>query len=151
MKKFATIAALLFLTSACVAVKHKGPGKVELTNKGKAAAVIESIEIGNPEPLGYIAPHKYIQHDLAVGDGLAGFGEAPEAMAVAGTPMLYTKTHMICGEGNFVLAVSEGQFPGKHAAFCDLFCIESGKIVEHFDTIEEISAKELWKNSNGTC
>ncbi|WP_419176837.1 hypothetical protein [Desulfosediminicola sp.] len=91
MKKIVSIAALLFLTSACMAVKHKGPGKVELTNKGKAAAVIESIEIGNPEPLGYIDPHKYIQHDLAVGDGLAGFGEALDTMAVAGTPMLYPK------------------------------------------------------------
>jgi predicted SnoaL-like aldol condensation-catalyzing enzyme len=56
---------------------------------------------------------------------------------------------MILGEGNFVLAVSEGQFLGKHVAFYDLFQIENGKIAEHWDTIEEIPPKENWKNNNG--
>ena len=62
-------------------------------------------------------------------------------MAKAGTPMTYSKNHMILGEGNFVLAVSEGLFLGNHVAFYDLFRIEDGKIVEHWDTIEEIPAR----------
>ncbi len=56
---------------------------------------------------------------------------------------MYTKNHMILGEGNFVLTVSEGQFLGKQVSFYDLFRIESGKVVEHWDTIEEMPAKEL--------
>lgn len=279
MGKFAAIATALFLTSACAMVNAQGPETIAPSNREKARALIESIETGNPEPVGYINPNKYIQHNLAVGDGLAGFGEVmkqlPEgsarakvvrafqdgdygfthteydffgpkigfdifrfengqivehwdnlqevvpqtasgrtqtggttqisdldkteankklvaglmadvfmganpdkitqyistevylqhnpavpdglgplgealaAMAEAGTPMVYTKNHMILGEGNFVLTVSEGQFLGKHVSFYDLFRIESKKIVEHWDTIEEIPPKDKWKNSNG--
>lgn len=64
-------------------------------------------------------------------------------------PMTYTENHIILGEGNFILAVSEGQFLGNHAAFYDLFRIEDGLIVEHWDTIEEIPVEEEWKNNNG--
>ena len=71
------------------------------------------------------------------------------SIAVSVSPMAYTENHMILGEGNFVLSVSEGQFLGKHVAFYDLFRIENGKIVEHWDTIEEIPAKDKWMNSNG--
>jgi predicted SnoaL-like aldol condensation-catalyzing enzyme len=279
MKKLILTALLLCLTCACAQVNGTESGKVELSNKAKAKALVESIETGNPELIGYINPNRYIQHNLAVGDGLAGFGEvmaqlpkgsarakvvrafqdgdygfthteynffgpkigfdifrfengrivehwdnlqemattsasgrtqtdgptkvtdldqtemnkelvagvladvfmeanpgkiteyisnseylqhnpavadglgplgeALEAMAKAGTPMVYSKTHMILGEGNFVLAVSEGQFLGKHSSFYDLFRIESGKIVEHWDTIQQIPAESEWRNSNG--
>ena len=33
--------------------------------------------------------------------------------------------------------------------FYDLFRIENGKIVEHWDTIEEIPPRSEWKNQNG--
>lgn len=64
-------------------------------------------------------------------------------------PMIYKKNHKILGEGNFVLAVSEGIFMKKHVAFYDLFRIENSKVVEHWDTIEEIPKKEKWQNTNG--
>ncbi len=63
--------------------------------------------------------------------------------------MNYNKNHKILGEGNFVLSISEGEFLEKHVAFYDLFRIEHGKIVEHWDTIEEIPTKENHKNKNG--
>jgi predicted SnoaL-like aldol condensation-catalyzing enzyme len=63
--------------------------------------------------------------------------------------MIYQKNHMILGEGNFVLAVSEGQFLGKNSAFYDLFRVEDGLIVEHWDTIQEIPPQEQWLNQNG--
>ena len=97
----------------------------------------------------YISTLKYLQHNPAVADGLKALGGALNAMAKAGTPMVYTKNHMILGEGNFVLSVSEGQFLGKHASFYDLFRIEDGLIVEHWDTIEMIPPKDQWKNTNG--
>ena len=31
----------------------------------------------------------------------------------------------------------------------DLFRVQNGKIVEHWNTIEEIPVKEDWKNDNG--
>ncbi len=97
----------------------------------------------------YISTKKYLQHNPNVKDGLSGLGEALSALSKAGIPMIYEKNHMILGEGNFVLAISEGIFMNKKASFYDLFRIEDGKIVEHWDTIEEILPKSKWQNSNG--
>lgn len=98
----------------------------------------------------YINPDKYLQHNPAVADGLDGFGAAMKYFAENGLVMEYTKNHMILGEGNFVLAVSEGKFgKGEHTAFYDIFRIENGQIVEHWDVIETILPKEKWKNNNG--
>lgn len=97
----------------------------------------------------YISTEEYLQHNSGVADGLDGLGEALQALAEAGTPMVYSDNHMILGEGNFVFTVSEGQFLGKHVSFYDLFRVEDGLIVEHWDVIEEIPLKDEWKNSNG--
>jgi len=120
-------------------------------NKSLVKGFVEDIlKGGNPNKItDYISPEKYYQHNPSIADGLDALGKALQKMAKAGTPMTYTKNHMILGQGNFVLAVSEGQFLNKHSAFYDLFRIENRKIVEHWDTIEEIPPKENWKNNNG--
>ncbi|CAH8197840.1 hypothetical protein VAEKB19_3260001 [Vibrio aestuarianus] len=82
-------------------------------------------------------------------DGLSGLGVALKQLAEAGMPMVYSKNHVIIGEGNFMLSVSEGQFMNQHVAFYDLFRVDNGKIVEHWDTIEAIPPKSEWKNGNG--
>lgn len=97
----------------------------------------------------YISTEKYDQHNSGIKDGLAGLGEALESLATAGMPLVYEKNHKILGEGNFVLATSEGKFLNKHVAFYDLFRIENGKVVEHWDTVENIPEKANWQNSNG--
>lgn len=97
----------------------------------------------------YISTEQYAQHNPYVKDGLSGLGEALKSLEKAGMPIVYKKNHFILGEGNFVLMVSEGEYMKKHSAFYDLFRIKNGKIVEHWDTIEEIPAKEKWANING--
>jgi predicted SnoaL-like aldol condensation-catalyzing enzyme len=97
----------------------------------------------------YFDGDNYIQHNTAVPDGVSGLGKALEAMAKLGLTMVYQKNHMVLGEGNFVLAVSEGQFGGKHVAFYDLFRVKNGKIAEHWDVVEPILPKAQWKNNNG--
>lgn len=98
----------------------------------------------------YINPSKYLQHNPAVADGLDGFSNAMKYFAENNLVMEYKKTHKILGEGNFVLTVSEGKFmKGDDSSFYDLFRLEDGKIVEHWDVIETILPKEQWKNSNG--
>jgi len=98
----------------------------------------------------YINPTKYLQHNPAVADGLEGFGAAMQYFAENGMVMEYDKVHMVMGEGNFVLAVSEGKFgKGEHTSFYDLFRLEKGQIVEHWDVIETIAPKSEWKNENG--
>jgi len=91
----------------------------------------------------------YLQHNPGVADGLSGLGQALGELAKQGMPMVFTKNHKIIGQGNFVLAISEGKFLNQHVAFYDLFRLTNGKIVEHWDTIENIPEKSQWKNSNG--
>lgn len=97
----------------------------------------------------YFDGDNYTQHNPHIGDGLSGLGKALEDMAKAGVVMKYERVHKVLGEGNFVLTVSEGSFAGKHTAFYDLFRVEHGKIVEHWDVIEPILAPEARKNDNG--
>lgn len=97
----------------------------------------------------YIDADHYTQHNPAIGDGLSGLSAALAAMAQAGITMVYRQVHTVLGEGNFVLTVSEGEFAGQHSAFYDLFRVQGGKIVEHWDVIETILPPAQWKNSNG--
>jgi len=91
----------------------------------------------------------YLQHNTGIADGLNGLGQALEEMAKQGIKMVFTKNHIVLGEGNFVLSISEGSLGGEHVSFYDLFRVENNKIVEHWDIIEPIPTKDRWKNNNG--
>jgi predicted SnoaL-like aldol condensation-catalyzing enzyme len=97
----------------------------------------------------YVDGDRYVQHNPQIGDGLSGLGAALEAMAKAGVTMKYGQVHKVLAEGEFALAVSEGEFAGKPSSFYDLFRVQDGKLVEHWDTIEAVSPRVEWKNANG--
>jgi predicted SnoaL-like aldol condensation-catalyzing enzyme len=120
-------------------------------NKTLVRSFVEDILVsGRMEKLaGYIDADNYTQHNPQIGDGLSGLGAALKAMAEQGVTMKYDTVHRVLGEGDFVLAASEGTFGGRHTSFYDLFRVANGKIVEHWDTIETIPAKPEWKNGNG--
>ncbi|WP_299889896.1 nuclear transport factor 2 family protein [uncultured Lacinutrix sp.] len=121
-------------------------------NKKIVANFIEKVLLGHEmdKLTTYINPEKYLQHNPAVADGLDGFGAAMKYFAENGLVMEYTKLHKVLGEGNFVLSISEGKFDkGEHTAFYDLFRLEDGKIVEHWDVISTIPSQSEWKNNNG--
>jgi len=90
---------------------------------------------------------KFIQHNKFFGDDVAGRKKGMKEMANQGNTTLYVKNHIVLGDGDFVLAISEGKFGGEHTSFYDLFRIKSGKIVEHWDVIETIAPKSEWKNN----
>ena len=105
---------------------------------------------GDMEKLvGYFDGDNYIQHNPQIANGISGLGKALEYMASQGVTMKYDKVHKVLGEGNFVLTVSEGSFADKATSFYDLFRVENGKIVEHWDVLETIAPKSEWKNDNG--
>lgn len=120
-------------------------------NKALVQNLMNDIFLGaNPDKItDYISTEQYDQHNPGVKDDLAGLGEALTALAEAGMPMVYEKNHIILGEGNFVLSVSEGIFMKEKVAFYDIFRVENGKIVEHWDTIEKIILVSEAKNNNG--
>lgn len=100
----------------------------------------------------YIANNVYLQHNPLGQDGLDTFLATLKQLQEHGVVMYFTKIHKILGEGNFVLALSEGRFGangGTDTAFYDLFRLEHGKIVEHWDVIESITPPEQHKNNNG--
>jgi len=120
-------------------------------NKKTVEAFVNDVLLGkNPDKItNYISTETYHQHNPHVADGLSGLGTALKELADAGMPMIYKKNHLILGEGNFVLTQSEGIFMKKNVAFYDLFRVQDGKIMEHWDAIEEIPARDQWKNDNG--
>ena len=121
-------------------------------NKNIAKDFIEKVLLNGEmdQVATYINPSNYLQHNPAVADGLDGFGAAMQYFAENGLVMEYTKLHKVMGQGNFVLTLSEGTFgKGEHTAFYDLFRIENGQIVEHWDVIAPIPPASEWKNENG--
>jgi len=121
-------------------------------NKTVVRGFIENVLLNHEmdKVANYINPTTYIQHNPAVADGLDGFGAAMKYFAENGLVMQYDELHMVLGQGNFVLSVSEGKFgKGDHTAYYDLFRLEDGLIVEHWDVIATIPAKTEWKNENG--
>lgn len=121
------------------------------SNKTLVKTFVEDILVnGKIDKLaGYFDGDNYIQHNPLIPDQLSGLGRALGEWAKQGITMKYDKIHKVIGEGNFVLVVSDGHLAGKHYSFYDLFRMENGKIAEHWDVIEEIPAKEAWKNNNG--
>ncbi len=109
--------------------------KMELSNKEKVVALLNSFNTGDQTPISYINPEKYIQHNLSVGDGLAGFGEvmknAPEGGFKANVVRAFE-------DGDFVFTHTEYDFFGPKAGF-DVFKFEDGKIVEHWDNLAEVT------------
>jgi predicted SnoaL-like aldol condensation-catalyzing enzyme len=88
----------------------------------------------------------YAQHNPLFGDGLTALGAAFEALAQQGNAIRYTTVHRILGEGNFVLMMAEGTFGTTPTAYYDLFRLEDGVIVEHWDVIAEIPAEMVHDN-----
>ena len=121
------------------------------TNKALAVALIKDVLMGkNPNKItDYISAKEYHQHNPQIKDGLNGIVEAVQYLTSQNNMFKYTKIHKVLGEGNFVLTVSEGEWNGgKKHAFYDLFRMKDGKIVEHWDVIQEIPTEGL-ANDNG--
>ena len=120
-------------------------------NKALIADFVDTILVkGEFDKLtNYFDGDNYLQHNTAIADGLSGLGNALAAMAEQGIEMIYTENHIVLGEGNFVLSISEGTLAGELISFYDLFRIENGKIAEHWDVIEAIIPIEQWENDNG--
>ncbi len=136
-------------------------GTTDITDKEKTASNKKVVEQFIDEVLlngkmdnltSLVNPANYKQHNSAVADGLDGLGAALKYFAENDMIMVYDKVHKILGEGNFVLTMSEGKFgkaPGDYVAYYDLFRLENGQIVEHWDVIQPIPPQSEWKNKNG--
>lgn len=94
----------------------------------------------------YVSAATYIQHNPKIGDGVEGFGVFLSGLAERGDSMVYDKIHNIIGCGNFVAAMSKMTLAGVEMAVIDLFRVDDGLIVEHWDVMEEITPEDTWVN-----
>src|SRR4249920_1619346 len=101
--------------------------------KQQVVDLLKSLETGDPKPIAGINPGKYIQHNLAVGDGLAGVKALFEALPKGSTKV---RTVRVFQDGDFVFAHTEYDFFGPKVGF-DIFRFEDGKVVEHWDNLQE--------------
>ena len=102
------------------------------------------------EKLGdYVSNENYVQHNPEIADGSQALCVALSEKSDGEFKIKYDKSHRFLAEGNFVLSVNEGFLNGIHSSFYDLFRIDEGKLVEHWNTIETVPPRSEWKNENG--
>lgn len=137
ISRFLSLAGLTVAAFALAACTSTTPAKQEKqmssNQKQQVVELLKSIETGNTKPVGYINPNKFIQHNLAEGDGLAGFGavlqQLPKGSAKVNTVRVFQ-------DGDYVFAHTDYNFFGPKIGF-DIFRFEDGKIVEHWDNLQQ--------------
>lgn len=112
-------------------------------NREHVRAFVEKVRIAGDVSRAddFVSLDHYTEHHPTGGDGIATLGGSE------GT--VYDHLHRVLAQGNFVLAVSEGSRSGVHTSFYDLYRLEEGRIVEHWDTIEAVAPADEWKHDHG--
>ena len=90
----------------------------------------------------YISSEKYIQHNPNVPDGI----EAVKQF-LATQDFQYDFIFKVIGQGDHVVSYSKATYNGMELAVFDIFRIENGKIVEHWDNMEPIPPRNEWANT----
>lgn len=137
LNRLASIAGIALAATILTACANQAPTnqekKMTSIQKQQVVELLKSIEIGDTKPVSYINPNTYIQHNLAVGDGLAGFGavlqQLPKGSAKVNTVRVFQ-------DGDYVFAHTDYNFFGPKIGF-DIFRFEEGKIVEHWDNLQQ--------------
>ena len=123
----AAVVAAAGLDGAATASRQSPPN-----HKQKVIDLLKSIETGAPGPVAVINSQKYIQHNLAAADGLAGFGELMKQLPKGSAKV---NTRRVLQDGDFVIAHTEYDFFGPKIGF-DVFRFEGNQIVEHWDNLQ---------------
>ena len=98
----------------------------------------------------FVNRQNYTEHNPRFDDDLDGIRSIlSNNSTVNSIHISYEKCHRVLAEGNFVLSVCEGYVDKIPSSFFDLYSLEDGKIIEHWDTTEAIPPRSEWKNSNG--
>jgi predicted SnoaL-like aldol condensation-catalyzing enzyme len=116
-------------------------GPAQISSPASTAAsrrVVESfVELimmgGDRAQIGrFFSGDHFVQHNPQIADGVSGLGQAIQTGV---WEAVVDKVHRIVSEGEFVFTQGEGFLHGKPTAFYDLFRVEDGRLVEHWDVV----------------
>jgi len=122
------------------------------SNRSTIKSFVDNVLIqGNIEKLyTYLNQECYTEHNPSLGDDLVNLRSILSSSDNGDSvSIVYKKCHRVLAEGNFVLSVCEGYVNKIPSSFFDLYRLENGRIVEHWDTTEAIPPRSEWKNNNG--
>jgi len=97
----------------------------------------------------YADPQSYVEHDPEMEDGFEQLLAGLTRTGVDASTQSYKTIHRVLAEGNFALSMCEGTLGGVHSSFYDLYRLDNGKIVEHWNTVDAIPPRHEWNNNNG--
>jgi predicted SnoaL-like aldol condensation-catalyzing enzyme len=91
---------------------------------------------------------RYVRHNPLIADGIDGF-KAFLSFLMETFPQLRGNIKRVFAEGDYVIMHTHGvRVPGQRgSAIVDIFKLEDGKIVEHWDVIQPIPENAI--NQNG--
>ena len=90
----------------------------------------------------YVSAEQYIQHNPKLVDGIDAVKDF-----LATQDINYDFVFKVIGQGDHVVSYSKVTLNGQELAVFDIFRIEEGKIVEHWDNMEAIPPRHEWANT----
>ena len=144
--------ALLLLAAGLAVPAAPGPARADATLEANKKAVVEFYEKAlnqkDFEAAATYFGHHYVQHNPNAPDGIEGF-KAFLGFLREKFPQSKSEIKRVFAEGDYViLHVHAVRTPGERgSAIVDIFKLENGKIVEHWDVVQPIPEKAA--NPNG--
>ncbi|MEM1428349.1 MAG: nuclear transport factor 2 family protein [Pseudomonadota bacterium] len=115
-------------------------------NRALVTAYIERCLVGRdlaaiPE---FLSAENFHEHSA---DGTDGRDAFMAFFGAADCPLRYQECFLAVAEGNFVATLNRATWHGEDLCLVDLYRVEGGKIVEHWDNAEPVPPKAEWANS----
>jgi predicted SnoaL-like aldol condensation-catalyzing enzyme len=95
----------------------------------------------------FISSETYLNHNPEAPDGLAALEEMDRTSRANGQALFYRTVHRIIGQGNFVVSLAHQVWNSIDYAAFDIFRLDNGLIVEHWDNVEPIPPAHELVNS----
>lgn len=116
------------------------------TNKSLVRDFVNEVLINNKQELmcDFVSEDTLIQHSNKAIDGYDSF----KSLVTGDNKLIdYRELVLLVGQGNFVATLCKAKVKEDEVAQVDIFRIDKGLIVEHWENCEEIGPKESWNNS----
>ena len=119
---------------------------LDKTEQNKAIVrsfIVDVFQNGNHENVAnYISEKSYINRNPHVPNGIDAVKQF-----LATQPFSYDFVFKVIGQGNYVVTYSKATLNGQELAVFDIFRLENGLIVEHWDNMEPIPPRSEWANT----